>query len=142
MKVLLLSSPAMARCVYCQDRSGFISRVCKDCRKLIAAYGTLEGSFGYRELLDVLLATEIDPDKIELFLEADPDQKGSVTQWVTARMTNELMKDMGLPTEMQAKDVKNVQEAVARGDSYLEESDVVAQIDSKKTVHVSGGKKP
>ena len=90
----------MSHCVYCQDRSGIISKVCKDCRKLITSVKGLENSFGYRILLNTLLETGVDPDKIERFLDADPDGEGSLNQQVTARMTNELMTDLGQATEM------------------------------------------
>lgn len=115
----------MAHCIYCQDRSGFVSQVCRDCRKLIAAMKQLEDNFGYRILLDTLLATAVDPDKIERFLHADPDGTGSLNQRITARMTNQLMGDLGQPSEMSAQDVKDVEKRVAKGDSYLEMPDVV-----------------
>lgn len=115
----------MAKCIYCQDASGLLSQVCKDCRKLIAAYKTLGTSFGYRELLDSLLATEVDENKIERFLDADPDGSGSLNQQVTARMTNELMGAMGQESHMTANDVKDVEESVKRGESYLDMPDVV-----------------
>lgn len=113
----------MAHCVYCKYRSGLISQVCRDCRKLIAAVKKLPEDFGYRQLLDTLLETKVDPDKIGSFLDADPDSKGSLNQQITARMTNQLMTDLGQPSKMSAKDVKEVQEKIARGESYLEEAE-------------------
>lgn len=116
----------MSRCVYCGERAGFISRVCKDCRKLVARVKKLGPSFGYRQLLDTLLESGVKPDKVERFLEADPDRTGSLNEHVTARMTNELMKDLGQPTEMKAEHVREIRERIARGESYLDEADVTA----------------
>ena len=116
----------MSRCVYCEERAGFISRVCKDCRKLVACIKDLEASFGYRQLLDALLDTGVHPDKVERFMDADPDKTGSLNQQVTARMTNELMKDLGQPTEMKAEHVREIQVRIERGESYLDEADVTA----------------
>jgi len=122
----------MSRCVYCHDRAGFISKVCKDCRRLISSLKELGASFGYRQLLDALMDTGIDPDKIERFMEADPDGHGSLNQQVTARMTNELMTDLGQPTQMKAKDVGEIQKRIARGESYLDEPDVITHPKSEK----------
>jgi len=74
-----------------------------------------EGGFGYRELLDTLLATGIDPTKIEKFLDADVDGRGSVNDQITARMTNQIMESMGQPSQMTGKDVKQVRKDIAEG---------------------------
>ncbi len=116
----------MARCIYCQCRSGFISQVCRDCRTLTRAFKTLNENFGYRELLDKLLDTGVDPDKIEKFLDTDTEGTGSISQRITARMTNQLMADLGQPTKMSGQDVKEVEKSIANGESYLDMPDVVA----------------
>ncbi len=122
----------MSRCVYCQERSGIVSQVCRDCRTLIKGMKTLDADFGYRTLLDTLLATDIDPDKIEKFLDADPDGKGSLNQRITARMTNQLMGDLGQETHLSAQHVKNVEEKMAAGESYLDIPDVVTHPKAEK----------
>ncbi len=116
----------MAQCIYCQHKSGFISQVCKDCRKLIAVMKDLPDTAGYRTLLDTLLDTGVDPDKIDVFLDADPDGNGSVSQQLTARMTNQLLSGMGQIGHTTAKDVKKIQDMAASGQSFLDAPDVVA----------------
>ena len=124
----------MAHCVYCQERSGVFSRVCKDCRRLIAAVKALGDSYGYRTLLEGLMATAVSEAKIQQFLDADPDGSGSLNDQVTARMTNELMGALGQSSEMKARDVRAVKERVERGESYLEEPDIThhSQLNGQK----------
>ncbi len=63
--------------------------------------------------------------RVAYLLHADPDGTGSLNQRITARMTNQLMGDLGQPSKMSAQDVKDVEKRVAKGDSYLEMPDVV-----------------
>lgn len=122
----------MAHCVYCQERSGFFSQVCRDCRKLIAAVKALGDSYGYRALLDSLMATAVSTEKIQQFLDADPDGSGSLNDRVTARMTNELMGALGQASDLKAEDVRAVKERVEHGESYLEEPDITHHSQLKK----------
>lgn len=109
------------KCVYCSDKAGLLKRVCKDCDRLVDVVKDLhsqadrEGGFGYRELLDTLIATGIDHEKIERFLDADVDGRGSVNDQITARMTNQIMESMGQPSQMTGTDVKQVRKDIAEG---------------------------
>ena len=42
----------MSRCSYCGERAGFWSRMCADCKKLMACVQELRGRVGYGEFLD------------------------------------------------------------------------------------------
>jgi hypothetical protein len=86
-----------------------------DTVKEIHGQAEREGGFGYRELLDTLIATGIDHAKIEKFLDADVDGRGSVNDQITARMTNQIMESMGQPSQMSGKDVKKVRKDIAEG---------------------------
>ena len=109
------------KCAYCKERAGFFKRVCNDCDRLVETVRGIhsqadrEGGFGYRELLDSLIATGIDHAKIEKFLDADVDGRGSVNDQITARMTNQIMESMGQPSQMSGKDVKQVRKDIAEG---------------------------
>ncbi len=103
------------KCIYCQEKAGFFKRICPDCTKLVALLKAAPPSFGYRELLDKLLATDVPPQKIEKFLDTDVDGQGSINDQITARMTNEVMGALGQPTHMLASDVKKVREDIATG---------------------------
>lgn len=109
------------KCVYCQERAGFFRRVCRDCDRLVDTVRSIhsqpgrEGGFGYREFLDTLIATGIDGRKIEKFLDADVDGRGSVNDQITARMTNQIMESLGTPSQMTGKDVKQVRKDIAEG---------------------------
>ncbi|HEX5037572.1 MAG TPA: hypothetical protein VFX30_10475 [bacterium] len=109
------------KCAYCEEKAGFFKRVCKDCDRLVETVKEIhgraerEGGFGYRDLLDTLIATGIDHAKIEKFLDADVDGRGSVNDQITARMTNQIMESMGQPSQMTGKDVKKVRKDIAEG---------------------------
>lgn len=101
--------------MYCQDKAGFLKRCCRDCARLVAILQSAPESFGYRELLDRLLATDIPGPKIEKFLDADIDGSGSINDQITARMTNQIMTSLGQPSQMTSKDVKQVRKDIAEG---------------------------
>ncbi len=104
----------MARCIYCGDRSGFWSKLCGDCKKLLARVDELRGKVGFGEFLDELERTGIPKEKILRFLKADPHGKGSVQDQVTAEMTSELMQVMGLKGSQTAGEVKRIRETIGK----------------------------
>lgn len=105
----------MRQCVYCGERSGLLARVCADCKKLLACVEELRGRVGYGVFLDGLERTGVAKEKILAFLKADPDGKGSVQDQVTAEMTSELMKVMGIAGRQSAQDVKRIRGANDKG---------------------------
>lgn len=104
----------MRRCIYCGDRAGWWSRICRDCKKLLSCVQTLRGKVGYGEFLDGLERTGISKEKIMKFLTADPDGNGSVQDQVTAEMTTELMKVMGIGGRQTPQEVKRIRETVGK----------------------------
>ena len=104
----------MKRCVYCGDRSGLWSKICGDCKKLLARVDELKGRVGYGEFLDDLEQTGVSKEKIVVFLKADPDGKGSVQDQVTAEMASELMKVMGLKGSQSAANVKEIRKGIEK----------------------------
>lgn len=105
---------AMARCVYCGDRGGLWSKICRDCKKLLARVRELGGQVGYGEFLDGLASTGVAKEKIMVFLKADPDGKGSIQDQMTAEMTSELMKVMGLQGSQTPEGVKRIRETITK----------------------------
>ena len=104
----------MARCIYCGDRSGFWSKLCGDCRELLARVDKLRGKVGFGEFLDELEQTGVEKEKIMRFLKADPDGKGSMQDQVTAEMTSELMKVMGLKGSQTPEEVKRIRRTIGK----------------------------
>jgi hypothetical protein len=104
----------MSRCVYCGERIRLWSRVCGDCSKLMARVQELRGRVGYGEFLDGLEQTGVAKEKIMVFLKADPDGTGSVQDQVTAEMTTQLMKVMGISGRQTAEEVKRIRGNVAK----------------------------
>ena len=72
----------------------------------------LRGKVGFGEFLDGLEQTGVAKQKIMTFLKADPDGQGSVQDQVTAEMTTELMKVMGISGQQTAENVKLVRHSV------------------------------
>ena len=104
----------MRRCVYCGERAGLLARVCADCKKLLARVEELRGRVGYGEFLDGLERTGVAKEKIVTFLKADPDGTGSVQDQVTAEMTSELMKVMGIAGRQTAPEVKRIRSTIGK----------------------------
>jgi hypothetical protein len=102
----------MRQCIYCGERAGFFGRVCGDCKKLLARVEDLRGKVGFVQFLDGLAETGVAKDKILKFLDTDPDGKGSVRDQVTAEMTSELMKVMGIAGRQTAPEVKRIRNSV------------------------------
>lgn len=98
----------MARCVYCGDRGRLWSKICKDCKKLLARVHELWGQVGYAEFLDELEKTGVAREKIMALLKADPEGKGSIQDQLTAEMASELMKVMGIKGSQTAQEVKRI----------------------------------
>ena len=104
----------MRRCIYCGARGKLWSRLCADCKKLMACVQELRGRVGYGEFLDGLERTGVAQEKILLFLKADTDGKGSVQDQVTAEMTSELMKVMGIAGRQTAQEVKRIRGSIPK----------------------------
>jgi hypothetical protein len=104
----------MARCVYCGDPAGLLARLCGDCKTLMARVEETRGRVGYGEFLDGLERTGVAKEKIMAFLKADPEGKGSVQDQVTADMTSELMKVMGIPGRQTPTEVKRIRNSVKK----------------------------
>ena len=102
----------MRRCVYCGERSGLWARACADCKKLMARVEELRGRVGYGEFLDGLEQTGVAKEKILAFLKADPHGTGSVQDQVTAEMSSELMKVMGIAGRQTAQEVKRIRGSI------------------------------
>jgi hypothetical protein len=88
--------------------------MCADCKKLMACVQELRGRVGYGEFLDGLDRTGVAKEKIITFLKADPDGSGSVQDQVTAEMTTELMKVMGISGRQTAEEVKRIRDTVTK----------------------------
>jgi len=106
----------MRRCVYCGDRRPLWSRLCGDCKKLLAQVDALRGRVGYGEFLNGLEQTGVARDKIMRFLTADPEGKGSIQDQVTAEMTSELMRVMGIRGRQTPEAVKRIRDQLAKSD--------------------------
>jgi len=72
----------------------------------------LRGKVGFGEFLDGLEHTGVAKQKIMTFLKADPDGQGSVQDQVTAEMTTELMKVMGISGQQTTENVKRIRNSV------------------------------
>jgi hypothetical protein len=104
----------MSRCAYCGERARWWSQMCADCKKLMACVNDLRGRVGYGQFLDGLERTGVAKEKIIVFLNADTQGTGSIQDQVTAEMTSELMKVMGIPGRQTADEVKRIRGTAAK----------------------------
>jgi hypothetical protein len=104
----------MGKCVYCSERAGLFGKVCADCKKLLARVAELRGKVGYGQFLDGLEETGVGTEKILRFLQTDPDGNGSIQDQVTADMTTELMKVMGIAGTQSPQEVKRIRDNVGK----------------------------
>ena len=104
----------MANCSYCGEGAGLWGRICRDCKKLLERVQELRGRVGFGEFLDGLEKTGVAKEKIIRFLKANPEGKGSVQDQVTAEMTSELMKVMGISGRQTPADVKRIRDSIAK----------------------------
>ena len=104
----------MRKCVYCGARAGFLGRTCGDCKKLLARVTDLRGKVSYGQFLEGLEQTGVDKQRILRFLKADPDGAGSIQDQVTAEMTTELMRVMGISGRQTAQEVKRIRDTVGK----------------------------
>lgn len=102
----------MRACVYCGDRTGFLGRVCGECKRLLARVAELRGKVSYGQFLDGLEETGVAREKIVRFLKADPDGAGSIQDQVTAEMTTQLMNVMGMSGRQTPQEVKRIRRVV------------------------------
>jgi hypothetical protein len=86
--------------------------MCGDCKKLMACVEELRGKVGYGEFLDGLERTGVAKEKIMIFLKADPDGQGSVQDRVTAEMTTDLMKVMGIQGRQTPEEVRRIRNSI------------------------------
>lgn len=98
----------MRKCVYCGERAGLFGKACTNCKKLLARVAELRGKVSYGQFLNGLEETGVDKEKILRFLKADPDGTGSIQDQVTAEMTTQLMKVMGIAGNQTAQEVKRI----------------------------------
>jgi hypothetical protein len=98
----------MRKCVYCGERAGLFGKACADCKKLLARVAELRGKVSYGQFLSGLEETGVDKEKILRFLKADPHGTGSIQDQVTAEMTTQLMKVMGIAGNQTAQEVKRI----------------------------------
>jgi hypothetical protein len=74
----------------------------------------LRGRVGYGGFLDGLERTGVAREKIMVFLKADPDGSGSLQDQVTAEMTTELMKVMGISGRQTSEEVKRIRNTLEK----------------------------
>jgi hypothetical protein len=80
----------------------------------MACVQELKGKVGYGDFLDGLERTGVAKEKIMVFLKADPDGSGSIQDQVTAEMTTELMKIMGISGRQTAEEVKRIRDTIEK----------------------------
>ncbi len=97
------------RCRYCLEPAGWWRRRCRACRRLLQVFRAARGT-DLATLLELWLATGATREKIERFLDADPQGEGSVRDQIAADRTNELLAALGQRGRQSVADVKRARE--------------------------------
>ncbi len=98
------------KCAYCQEQAGWFKQICQDCQRLHALYTQQRGQLGLLQFLDICIETGLSREKIEAFMNADPDGSGSIKDQITADMSTELLGAMGIRAQQTAHDVKRLRQ--------------------------------
>jgi hypothetical protein len=100
------------RCRLCGERAGWWRRRCADCNRLLGVWQACRGG-GPRRVLAALQETGIAPDRIERFLDGEPDPGGgTVRDLIAADMSNQLLAALGRAPAQTGAEVKRLR---ARG---------------------------
>jgi hypothetical protein len=98
------------RCRSCSEPAGFWRRWCADCRNLLATWQTHRFD-GMRGLLEALRGTGAAHEKIERFLESEPEAgRGKVRDQIAADMANQLLDALGQRSEQTGAGVQRLRE--------------------------------
>lgn len=105
-------------CHICGDKRPYFKSMCKDCDLLFKTVHVNLGRMGLSQLIDTLIATGIEKQKVKRFLETDLHGKGSVLDQITAQLTNNLAEGIGVKeSDMTSEDVKKIRENPIHGAS-------------------------
>ena len=103
-------------CPFCREKRSLFKSLCADCTRLFSLVQANLGQVGIGQLMDILIATGISKPKIKLFLDADPEGKGSIMDQITAGLTNNLAEGMGVKnSDMTPEDVRRIRQNPTSG---------------------------
>ncbi len=85
------------RCVYCSQRAGLIRRVCTPCAKVIAIVDRAGGEVGLAGLVDIFVAEGLTRKQVDVVLDAQVGAEPTIRDRLTSKMTNVLMRNLGMP---------------------------------------------
>lgn len=98
------------QCRLCGHRAGFLRRQCQDCGVLWQVWQDSRLA-GMRGILEALQATGVNPEKLQQFLEAEPEAgKGKVRDLIAADMTNQLLGALGQKGQQTGERVRVLRE--------------------------------
>jgi hypothetical protein len=103
------------RCVYCSQRAGIIRRVCTPCAKVVAIVDRAGGEVGLAGLVDIFVAEGLTREQVDVVLDAQVGAEPTIRDQLTSKMTNVLMRNLGMPGRQSPEDVMKVRTAMRSG---------------------------
>jgi hypothetical protein len=103
------------RCVYCSKRAGFIRRVCTPCAKVVTIVDRAGGEVGLAGLVDIFVAEGLSREQVDVVLDAQVGAEPTIRDRLTSKMTNVLMRNLGMPGRQSPEDVMKVRTAMRGG---------------------------
>jgi hypothetical protein len=94
--------------MYCHTRAGILRKVCSACSRIIAVIESSAGRIGWTQLVDSFASQGFSKGEVDRVLDAEIQGAPTLRDRLTSRMTNELMKSLGMPGRQSPEDVRRV----------------------------------
>ena len=103
------------RCAYCKKKAGFVRRVCVPCTKVVTIIERAGGEVGLAGLVDIFVEEGLTREQVDVVLDAQLGTAPTLRDQLTSKMTNVLMRNLGMPGRQSPEDVKRVRTAMRAG---------------------------
>ncbi|MGH7932562.1 MAG: hypothetical protein ACREQN_05275 [Candidatus Binataceae bacterium] len=92
-------------------------RTCAICARVVAIVERAGGDVGLAGLVDIFAAEGLSREQVDRVLDADIDGGPTIRDRLTSRMTNVLMRHLGMPGRQSPEDVRRVRLKMGLGDN-------------------------
>ena len=104
------------RCLYCDQKAGFLRKICPTCAKVIAVVERTEGKVGLAQMVDLFAAEGLTREQVDLVLDAEVEGQPTIRDRLTSYMANALMQGLGMPGRQTPVDVQRIRNTSAAGE--------------------------
>src|ERR1700730_13706845 len=94
------------RCIYCEERAGWLRKICTVCARVIAIVERAAGQVGWSEMVDLFVAEGLKRKDVKRVLDARVGGIPTLRDRLTSQMANALMQSLGMPGRQSPEDVQ------------------------------------